>query len=265
MYKRRSSLMQYHSDNIWALVTGASDGIGKAIALELSSRGFKVILHGRNRAKLETVAKELKGETKIFVMDGSNFSRNDIDRMKQELQPLEIGILINNVSIANDFQTLDELSLENIDSVLRLNISFVTHLNRIILSCLKRQKQSLIITIGSYAGIHPPGILSVYASSKSFQHSLSESLRREAPPGMRVELHLAGSVISSSNRAAQSFLRPTSAMFATAVCDHVGAAHIIVPYWPHAILIWLFGIMPTSWIDFISGKVTAAMKDGKNN
>ncbi|CAF4357717.1 unnamed protein product, partial [Adineta steineri] len=101
MYKRRSSLMQYHSDTIWALVTGASDGIGKAIALELSSRGFKVILHGRNRTKLEAVAKELKGETKIFVMDGSNFSRNDIDRMKQELQSLEIGILINNVSIAN--------------------------------------------------------------------------------------------------------------------------------------------------------------------
>ncbi len=265
IYIRHSSLMDYHSNNIWALVTGASDGIGKAIAAELSSRGFKVILHGRNRTKLETVAKELQGETMIFVMDGSKFSTSDIDRMKQELGSLDIGILINNVSIANDFQTLDELSYENIESVLRLNISFVTHLTRIILPSLKRQTRSLIINIGSYAGIYPPGILTVYASTKSFQHTLSESLRREAPSGMRVELHLAGSVVSSSNRAAQSFMRPTSAMFAKAVCDHVGAANIIAPYWPHAILIWIFSIMPTSWIDFISGKITRAMKNEKNN
>ena len=203
MYNRRSSLMQYHSNNIWALVTGASDGISKAIAFELSSRGFKVILHGRNHSKLEMVAKELLGETTIFVMDGSNFTKNDIERMKQELGSLEIDVLINNVSIANDFRTLDELSSENIDSVLRLNTSFVTHLIRIILPSLKRQTRSLMINISSYAGIYPPGILSVYASSKSFQHSLSESLCREATSGMRVELHLAGSVVSSSNRAAQ--------------------------------------------------------------
>jgi hypothetical protein len=78
---------------------------------------------------------------------------------------------------------------------------------------------------------------------------------------MRVELHLAGSVVSSSNRDAQSFMKPTSAMFAKAVCDRVGAANIIAPYLPHAILIWIFGIMPTSWIDFISGKITGAIKD----
>jgi 17beta-estradiol 17-dehydrogenase / very-long-chain 3-oxoacyl-CoA reductase len=160
--------MQYHSNNIWALVTGASDGIGKAIASELALRGFKVILHGRNRAKVEAVAKELKGETMIFVMDGSNFSRNDIERIEQELASLEIGVLINNVSIANDFRTLGELSSENIDSVLRLNILFVTHLTRIILPCLKRQARSLIINIGSYTGIYPPGLLSVYTGSKSF-------------------------------------------------------------------------------------------------
>jgi 17beta-estradiol 17-dehydrogenase / very-long-chain 3-oxoacyl-CoA reductase len=265
MYRRRSSLMQYHSNSSWALVTGASDGIGKAIASELSSRGFKVILHGRNRAKLEMVAKELEGETMILVVDGSTFSKNDIERMKQELGSLEISVLINNVSIANDFQTLDELSPETIDSVIRLNISFVTHLTRIVLPSLKRQTHSLIITIGSYAGIHPPGTLSVYASSKSFQHTLSESLRREASPGMRVELHVAGSVVSSSNRAAQSFMRPTSAIFARAVCDHVGAANIIAPYWPHAILTWTFGIMPTSWIDYISKKTMKTIKDGKNN
>ncbi len=195
----------------------------------------------------------------------SNFSRNDMERMKQELGSLEIGVLVNNVSIANEFQTLDELSSENIDSVLRLNLSFVTHLIRIVLPSLKHQTRSLIINIGSYAGIYPPGILSVYASSKSFQHSLSESLRREAPPGMRVELHLAGSVVSSSNRAAQSFMRPNSAIFAKTVCDHVGARNIIAPYWPHAILIWAFSIIPSSWIDFISKKTIGSIKDEKKN
>ena len=247
------------------MVTGASDGIGKAIASELSSRGFKVILHGRNRVKLEAVTKELEGETMIFVMDGSKFTINDIEKMKQELGSMEIGVLINNVSIANDFQMLSELSLEEIDSVLRLNILFVTYLTRIILPSLKRQARSLIINIGSYTGIYPPGTLSVYASSKSFQHTLSETLRREASPGMRVELHLAGSVVSSSNRAAQSFMRPTSDMFVKAVCDHVGAANIIAPYWPHAILIWIFSIMSTSWTDYISEKVTKAVKDKKND
>ncbi len=86
-----------------------------------------------------------------------------------------------------------------------------------------------------------------------------------ATAGMRVELHIAGSVVSSTNRAAQSFMRPTSAMFATAVCNHVGATNIIAPYWPHAILIWLFGIMPTSWIDYISKKTVKAISHKKNN
>ncbi|UJR06822.1 hypothetical protein I4U23_011110 [Adineta vaga] len=262
MYNRQSSLMKYYSNNSWALVTGASDGIGKAIAFELSSRGFKVILHGRNREKLEMVAKEMKRETHIFVMDGSKFCQNDIERIKQEIGSLEISILINNVSIANDFLSLDELSFENIDSILRLNILFVTYLTQIILSSLKRQTNSLIINIGSYAGIYPPGLLSVYSSSKSYQHSLSESLRRESSSsGIQVELHLAGSVVSSSNRAQQSFMRPTSAIFAKAVCDHVGAKNIIAPYWPHLILIWIFSIIPTTWIDFISKKTLGNIKE----
>lgn len=100
--------------------------------------------------------------------------------------------------------------------------------------------------------------------TKPYQHTFSESPRQEASPGMRVELHLAGSVVSSSNRAAQLLMRPTSAMFAKAVCDHVGATNIIAPYWPHAILIWIFSILPTSWIDFISGKIIKAIKNSKN-
>ncbi len=107
-------------------------------------------------------------------MDGSNLSKSDIEWMKQELGSLEIGMLITNVSIANDFRILDELSIDNIDSFLRLNISFVIHLTRILLPSLKRQRHALlIIKIGSYAGIYTPDILSVYASNKSFQHSLS--------------------------------------------------------------------------------------------
>ena len=77
-----------------ALVTGASSGIGKDIAIELSKRGYELILVARNKEKLEEVAKKLNTKNKIIIKDLSNV-QNCID-LYEETKNEDIDILVNN-------------------------------------------------------------------------------------------------------------------------------------------------------------------------
>lgn len=88
----------------WALVTGASDGIGVGFAEELASQGFNVILHGRNAEKLQTVSETLQAQFpgrkfKILVLDAVQDAGN-VDKIQAalaEFKDLNLKVLINNV------------------------------------------------------------------------------------------------------------------------------------------------------------------------
>ena len=103
-FVRPSNLPIYlHSESgSWALVTGASDGIGQAFAAELLNRGFNVLLHGRNQSKLERVKAELQAlhskQVDIVVADASGQDDNyKIVTRKVEQLPGRLTMLVNNV------------------------------------------------------------------------------------------------------------------------------------------------------------------------
>jgi 17beta-estradiol 17-dehydrogenase / very-long-chain 3-oxoacyl-CoA reductase len=119
-YLRRSSLPHYlhPSTPTWALITGATDGIGLGFAQELCQRGFNVILHGRNPKKLQDAQAQLVREyplakTKTVVFDASHPADGLEQRVREWIGDTELSVLINNVGgqgglTSKTYQTLEE-------------------------------------------------------------------------------------------------------------------------------------------------------------
>ncbi|CAH0157223.1 MULTISPECIES: SDR family NAD(P)-dependent oxidoreductase [unclassified Pedobacter] len=252
-YVRGSTLKKYLKNDAFALVTGSSDGIGKAIAIALAEKGFNIVLHGRDAAKLHGVEKEIvaansRCKVVCLVYDGMKESPMDIGQIKH----LPINILVNNVGIG-PIGRFGEFKAEEIHRTITLNTSFPSQLTRNLLPQLSISK-SLILNVSSYAGLFPPPYLAVYAATKAYNNAFSISLSRELQNTEVISL-ITGSVNSGSNMKLITFLRPSAATYARHVLSIVGCGrNSIEPYWPHAIQTFLMSLLPEKIINNITRK-----------
>jgi NADP-dependent 3-hydroxy acid dehydrogenase YdfG len=124
-FVRPSRLHIYNHSDPWALVTGASDGIGLGFAEELLSRGFNVLLHGRNEAKLKKVVARLSEEhpsrlMDFVIADASEYGKSfEVVVKKVKSLPGKLTVLINNVGGIHTTPTyvpFSEISHDAIDS-----------------------------------------------------------------------------------------------------------------------------------------------------
>jgi 17beta-estradiol 17-dehydrogenase / very-long-chain 3-oxoacyl-CoA reductase len=239
---RPSSLGKYLISGAYAVVTGATDGIGKAVAMELAGRGFNLVLHGRNHEKLQTVKGEIEkahsGRQVVTIAhDAGANSRLDISAIKS----LPICVLVNNVGGAEP-KSLAQSSNAQIDRTINLNTLFPTHLTCDLLPHLVRP--ALILNVSSYVSVFPPPYLAAYAGAKAFVTAFSMSLSREVESVETIAL-ITGSVHSAGNKKPVAFLRPDSATYAKSILSVVGCGELSVfPYWPHAIQAYVFSLMP---------------------
>lgn len=180
---RRTDLTQYGQ---WAVVTGATDGIGKAYALELAKRGLDVVLISRTLEKLKRVAAEIEKESgrkiRCIQADFTNGS-NMYHRIQEELKDLEIGVLVNNVGMkiserATNF--LDAPNLEKmLESIINCNILSVGQMTQIVLPQMVQRKKGLVINISSEVGNRPYPMALIYSASKAFVDFFSRGLHAE--------------------------------------------------------------------------------------
>ena len=246
-YLRSSQLLKYKTEDAYALITGATDGIGKAIALELANNGFNVIIHGRNVEKLKSVENEIitKNTTcKVIhlIHDGSKSSKMDISPISH----LPITILVNNVGVG-PISELTKMSNQEIDETIMLNAAFPSQLTHDLIPFFKRS--ALILNVSSYAGLLPPPYLAVYAGTKAYNNAFSISLARELE-NIEVISLLTGSVNTGSNRKPVSLMRPSAETYAKSVLNRIGCGRqSIMPYWQHAIQTFLISILPQKFID----------------
>jgi 17beta-estradiol 17-dehydrogenase / very-long-chain 3-oxoacyl-CoA reductase len=242
VYLRPSSLEKYWSMGTYAVVTGSTDGIGKAVAMELAGRGFNIVLHGRNNEKLEAVKSLIQTahagrEVVSIVHDAGANGRLDISAIKA----LPISVLVNNVG-GGEVKSLADSSGADIDRTITLNSLFPTHLTCDLLPQLSRP--ALILNVSSYVGVFPPPYLAAYAGAKAFVTAFSHSLAREAESIEAIAL-ITGSVHSAGNKKRVTFLRPDSATYAKRILSIVGCGRLSVfPYWPHAVQAYAFSLMP---------------------
>ncbi|PSL44667.1 17beta-estradiol 17-dehydrogenase / very-long-chain 3-oxoacyl-CoA reductase [Chitinophaga niastensis] len=246
-YIRRSNLKKYLVNDAYAIVTGATDGIGKAIAIALAHNGFNIILHGRNRNKLQAVESEIKAnhpECKVICLlhDGSKSSWMDI----KAIAHLPIKVLVNNVGVG-PINALENFSGKEIDETITLNTAFPSQLTSSLLPHFS--KPSLILNVSSYAGLFPPPYLAIYAGTKAYNNAFSISLARELE-NIEVISLITGSVNTGTNTKPVTFMRPDATTYAKHVLAIVGCGRkSIMPYLPHAIQTFLISLLPEKLID----------------
>ncbi|CAN9501753.1 unnamed protein product [Ophioblennius macclurei] len=171
----------------WAVVTGATSGIGKAYAEELARRGLDVVLVSRSDQKLQKVAKEIEikygRKTRTIQAD---FTGGDsiYPAIADGLRGLEVGILVNNVGMMYTdhfayFLDSKPDAGKRISEVFNCNMMSVTQMTRLVLPDMVARKTGLIINLSSVTGVRPQPLLTLYSATKGFVIHFSQCLQAE--------------------------------------------------------------------------------------
>ena len=160
------------------VITGASRGLGKAIAQRLVKEKAKLALIARTKKDLEVLKDELKSECEIFVCDVSNevLVKLTVKKIIQKFG--RVDILINNAGIWYEGST-DKHSLEKIKELFLINSIGPIYLTREVLPYMKKQESGQVLNISSSAGTRPDGGWGVYTSSKYALRGFTDSLKME--------------------------------------------------------------------------------------
>jgi hypothetical protein len=166
----------------FAIVTGASGGIGRAIALELASRGYNLLLIARNQGALQSISQEITDKFSRIVhhlsLDLSlESSPAKVLNFCKE-QNIDPSVLVNNAGYGlwGDFESL---SVSEQLNMMHLNMDCMVNLTHMFLPHLKSKVRSFILNISSTAAYQAVPTMTVYAASKSFVVSFSRGLRHE--------------------------------------------------------------------------------------
>ena len=154
----------------WALITGASSGIGTALARELASRGAKLILTARRRDRLDALAAELSAngtETRIVVADLMDPSAPQQIFDATEGAGLVVDVLINNAGLGQ-YGAFVTSNPDQEFSMVRVNCEAVVRLSRLFLAPMVERRRGWMLVVASAASFQPVTYLSTYAATKVF-------------------------------------------------------------------------------------------------
>ena len=191
----------------FALVTGASTGIGYAIAKELAKRGANLIISATARSedklhKLSSEIKEIGSECYIFLEDLSrlNSGRSLYEQIK--FQNLHVDLLVNNAGYGR-WGTFHEVEMQDYADMIQLNITSLSELSHLFIPDMISKGEGGVINVGSVASLTPVPYSSVYAATKAYVLSFSEGLRYEyRNSNIRIMALLPGATISNFGQVA---------------------------------------------------------------
>lgn len=257
----------------WALVTGATDGLGLALADELARSGFNVFLHGRDNEKLKRVEtvlskKHSNRQFRGLILDATGPELEQrMDRMIKELEKYEredrdqgiamhMTVLINNLGAGGDDAMLPptfERSFVSTDRILDANARFPLQITRALYPFLEKNTPSLIINSLSWSSIIPSPYTAIYAGSKGFSQVWSRAVREELTNlGKDIEViaYLLGpSATRVHGDPKPTIMLPPPARMAKAMLARVGCGREMTSvYLPHAIQFWFLQLLPHSFM-----------------
>jgi hypothetical protein len=164
----------------WALVTGASAGIGTVFARKLAAQGINLVLVARRADRLQQLADELSRahgvQTRVVPEDLERDGA--VERIEQRVADLAIGVLVNNAgfSMVGRFERVPR---EKILGMVRVNCLAVAGLTHAFLPAMKARRRGAIIIVASAAAYQPLGYAATYAATKAFDLMLGEALWAE--------------------------------------------------------------------------------------
>ena len=160
-----------------ALITGASSGIGEAMARELGRAGIPLVVVARRADRLEQLAATF-ADVEVLVADLSTAGglAAVAERVADPLQPVDL--LVNNAGFGSS-GVFAELDADRLDEEVRLNVGALTRLSRAALGVMIPRQRGYLLNVSSVVSFQPGPRLAVYAATKAYVTSLSESLHEE--------------------------------------------------------------------------------------
>ncbi|MDB5491063.1 MAG: Serine 3-dehydrogenase [Micavibrio sp.] len=157
-------------------ITGVTGGFGSAMAKKFASLGCTLVLHARNKDKLDTLTATLNAPKIIPVV----FDMGDLAAMKAACAGLPaIDVLVNNAGLALGLDPAQKANTDDWDEMIDTNIRALVHLTRLILPGMVERKRGHVINIGSVAGNWPYANGNVYGATKAFVRQFSLNLRSD--------------------------------------------------------------------------------------
>jgi short-subunit dehydrogenase len=254
---QRRSLRERYGD--WALVTGASAGIGAEFARALARDGVSCVLTARREDRLRALAAELeqahKVQTRVVAIDLG--VAGAAEKLAGEVADIDVAILINNAGFgwAGNFRRQEA---DRLRSMVELNcVAPVVLTNRLLPAMLERGKGAVIIT-GSIAGAQPVPFNTVYSATKAFDRNLGEGLWSEVlGTGVDVLVLEPGPTETEFQAVARETPHPGEPpeKVVAAALDALGRQPAVVSGWVNWIQSTLVRMMPRSLAALLAGRV----------
>ena len=177
-------------NNNYALITGASQGLGKYLALDLAKRNYNILLVALPNENLETLALDIeKLHVKVSYLETDLTHKENILALVDWANTFPIEVLINNAGCGGS-KYIDEASFDYIDTIIQLNVRATSLITKLLIPNLTKQPKSYILNISSMAAFSPIGFKTVYPASKKFIEYFSQGLQEELK-----SLHVSVSVV----------------------------------------------------------------------
>jgi hypothetical protein len=246
----------------WALVTGASSGIGAALARELAARGAKLILTARRRDRLEALAAELTArgvEVRIVVAD-----LNDPAAPKQIYDateglaeaPLGVDILVNNAGLGQ-YGAFCQSPVEQELSQVRVNCEAMVRLSRLFVPRMVERGRGWVLVLASTASFQPVPYITTYAATKAFDRFFALGLAAEvARFGVKVTALCPGPTESeffdvSRAGAFKRGVQPAADVARRAISALSRGQRTIVPNFSGGLSAFMVRFLPVGWITWL--------------
>jgi len=245
----------------WAIVTGATDGIGKEYARQLARSGINIILMSRSLDKLTRVAQEIEAEfnveTQVIQVDFSA-GRSVFDKISESIQGKEIGILVNNVGVMYEIpMELTELSQDVIWQHVNINMGSLTMMCWLVLPQMLQRRKGAIINISSSSSLGPLPYMNIYSASKIYVDYFSRALSHEVRnSGVTVQtlvpFYIATNLTKFSDFIGRpSLLVPNAQTFVSSALSTVGVCNRTTGYWSHELQFFAASLFPTwFWVRY---------------
>lgn len=170
------------TDNKTALITGATTGIGNALAKCFAKNGYNLVIVARSQDELEKAAQEIKSEFKkdVYPIAIDLFNPNAAKDLYNQVKAknIQIDVLVNDAG-QGQWGKFWEVDLDRHLEIVQLNICSLISLNHLFLKDMIARNEGKILNVGSVAGTVPGPLLGVYSATKAFVNSFSEALYNE--------------------------------------------------------------------------------------
>lgn len=170
-------------ENNWAVITGASSGIGKEFTYQLAKKGYNVALVARSRDKLEAIAADIKKqfgrETRVIPLDLTH--RDFAQELSDRTADLTVTMVINNAGFGTSGPFL-EIEDSRETEMVQLNCIAVTQVAQLFLKRMTQIGNGNMIIVASTASVQPCPWFATYAATKAFDRFLAEALWYEMKP-----------------------------------------------------------------------------------